>query len=205
LGKSQRPIFNALGVRVTRGTRWSLWLSNVVCKTAFPLVFDLTNRVRTFAETRRISRMKWGRSKSPHGRVPKTSGYCWRTYFNGLRPTFLHGIFQALYVRRSCIRGEISGSSEFANSIPPFLGQSHLSRKQPFFATAPFSHQTTRSDFSEGFGVLTARRVRDITSPSSRRVYHGTDSSPPTPELEVGAVGGSLRGMLSTDRGPCKG
>jgi hypothetical protein len=34
--------------------------------------------------------------------------------------------------------------------------------KPPFFATAPFSHQTTRSDFIEGFGVLTTARVRDI-------------------------------------------
>ena len=32
----------------------------------------------------------------------------------------LHGIFQALYVRRSRIRGEISGSSGFANSIGGF-------------------------------------------------------------------------------------
>jgi hypothetical protein len=47
LVKSRRPIFNALGVPVTGGTRWSLRLSNVVCKTAFPCVFDLTNRVRT--------------------------------------------------------------------------------------------------------------------------------------------------------------
>jgi hypothetical protein len=53
----------------------------------------------------------------------KRRGYCWRIYFNGLSPTFLHGIFQALYVRRSCLRGEISGSSEFANSIPPFWGR----------------------------------------------------------------------------------
>jgi hypothetical protein len=45
LVKSRRPIFNALGVPVTRGTWWSLRLSNVVCKTAFPCVFDLTNRV----------------------------------------------------------------------------------------------------------------------------------------------------------------
>ncbi len=45
LVKSRCPIFNALGVRVMRGTPWSLWLSDVVCKTAFPRVFDLTNRV----------------------------------------------------------------------------------------------------------------------------------------------------------------
>jgi hypothetical protein len=37
--------------------------------------------------------------------------------FQCLRLTLLHGISQALYIRRSCIRGEISGSSGFANSI----------------------------------------------------------------------------------------
>jgi hypothetical protein len=68
------------------------------------------------------------------------------------RWTFLHGIFYALYVRRSCIQGEISGFSEFANGIPPF------------FAIQPFSHKTTRSDCIEGFGLLTVRRVRHITS-----------------------------------------
>jgi hypothetical protein len=35
-------------------------------------------------------------------------------------------------------------------------------RKPPFFATQPFSHKTTRSDFIEGFGLLTVRRVRHI-------------------------------------------
>ena len=38
--------------------------------------------------------------------------------------------------------------------------------KPPFFVTAPFSHNTTRSDFIEGGGLLTVRRVRHITSPS---------------------------------------
>jgi hypothetical protein len=45
LVKSRCPIFNALGMRITRGTPWSLWFSNVVRKTAFPRIFDLTNRV----------------------------------------------------------------------------------------------------------------------------------------------------------------
>ena len=34
-----------LGMRVTRSTPWPPWLSNLVCKTAFPRLFDLTNRV----------------------------------------------------------------------------------------------------------------------------------------------------------------
>ena len=43
-GKSRWPIFNALGVRVTRGVPRSLWPSNVVCMTALPRIFELTNR-----------------------------------------------------------------------------------------------------------------------------------------------------------------
>jgi hypothetical protein len=46
----------------------------------------------------------------------KRLGYCWRTYFNA-KADLRRGIFYALYVRRDCIRGEISGSSGFANSI----------------------------------------------------------------------------------------
>jgi hypothetical protein len=49
------------------------------------------------------------------------------------------------------------------------FGTPHPSRKRPFFATAAFSHTTTYSDCREWFQVLTARRVRDITSPSSWR------------------------------------
>jgi hypothetical protein len=48
-------------------------------------------------------------------------GYCWPTYFNPRRPTFLHEIFQAHYAQRSCKRSEISGSSGLANSIGWFL------------------------------------------------------------------------------------
>ena len=36
----------------------------------------------------------------------------------------------------------------------------------PIFATAAFSHKTTRSDFIAWLGLLTAHCVRDITAPS---------------------------------------
>jgi hypothetical protein len=42
-------------------------------------------------------------------------------------------------------------------------------KKRRFFATTPFSHNTTRSDFIAGCGLLTDGRVRDITSS-----YQGT-------------------------------
>ena len=41
-------------------------------------------------------------------------------------------------------------------------------RTLPDFATASFSNKTTLSDFIEEFGLLTARRVRHIRSPSWR-------------------------------------
>lgn len=45
LGKSRRAIFNAMGVSVTKGRFRSPRPPNVVSKTTFPRVLDLTNRV----------------------------------------------------------------------------------------------------------------------------------------------------------------
>jgi hypothetical protein len=58
----------------------------------------------------------------------------------------------------------IFGDWRFAHTTRPTF---FSCRFPPYFATAPFSHTTTRSAFMEGSGVLTARRVRDITSLSS--------------------------------------
>src|SRR6266705_2602612 len=49
------------------------------------------------------------------------------------------------------------------NFAPPLRGC--CLQKPPIFETALFSHNITRSDCIAGFGLLTARRVRDITSP----------------------------------------
>ena len=70
---------------------------------------------------------------------------------------FCIGFSKLLCRKRRHRRGTSFGTSEFANSIPPY------------FATAPFSHKTTGSDFIEGFGLLTAHCVRHITSSSSWR------------------------------------
>jgi hypothetical protein len=79
--------------------------------------------------------------------IPNTTGYCWRTYFNPLRPIFRYGISQALYVRRSCIQGETSGSSEFANSIRPFF-------ETLFCTCVVLHHATTRTERSDkGIGT----------------------------------------------------
>jgi hypothetical protein len=45
LGKSRRAISNAVGVSVTKGIFRSPRPPNVVSKTSFPRVLDLTNRV----------------------------------------------------------------------------------------------------------------------------------------------------------------
>jgi hypothetical protein len=52
----------------------------------------------------------------------------------------------------------------------------------PFFATTAFSHNTTRADFMEGLGLLTAARVRDIRFPLSWRpasADHGHEAKLP--------------------------
>ena len=48
------------------------------------------------------------------------------------------------------------------------LFDKHLERrkKRPFYETVLVSHSTTRSDFIERVELLTARRIRHITSPS---------------------------------------
>jgi hypothetical protein len=45
LGKSRRSISNAMGGEFHQRNVLDLWLSNVVCKTTVPRVFELTNRV----------------------------------------------------------------------------------------------------------------------------------------------------------------
>ncbi len=55
---------------------------------------------------------------------------------------------------------EMDCSSGFANSTRTFNETKLAVSKMPFFATAPFSHNTTRSDCITGLGVLTAGRDR---------------------------------------------
>ena len=53
--------------------------------------------------------------------VPKTEGYCWRTYFNAIKPRFLPRLLQGLVcLQRSNMRGKIFDAYEFANSIRRF-------------------------------------------------------------------------------------
>jgi hypothetical protein len=49
-------------------------------------------------------------------------------------------------------------------------GEKPCLKKRPFFATAPFSHNTIRSNFIEGLGLLTTARVGDIRFPLSWRL-----------------------------------
>jgi hypothetical protein len=53
-------------------------------------------------------------------------------------------------------------------STPSIFDKARIMGKRRF-ATVPFSYNTTRSDFIEGVGLLTAGGVRHITSPLSWR------------------------------------
>jgi hypothetical protein len=61
-----------------------------------------------------------------------------------------------------------SGFVQALLSRPSIFDKAGIMGKRSF-ATVPFSHNTTRSDFIEGFGLLTAGGVRHITSPLSWR------------------------------------
>jgi hypothetical protein len=71
---------------------------------------------------------------------------------------------------------------KLSSQKPPFLVRPTHPGNDRFFATVPFSHTTTRSDFIEECWMLTVRRVRDITSSSSRRpasADHGHEATLP--------------------------
>ena len=80
-----------------------------------------------------------------------------------LRSTSRHVVFSAFEHWRGLI--SLLGSPKNLR-----FWDSHPYRKRPYFATAAFSHNTTRSDFIEGLGLLTAARVRYIRFPLSWRL-----------------------------------
>src|SRR4030095_11186444 len=68
------------------------------------------------------------------------------------------------------IQSCFSASFSLTQQSPSVFGTAHPLRRRPYFATAAFSHNTTRSDFIEGLGLLTAARVKYIRFPLSWRL-----------------------------------
>jgi hypothetical protein len=88
--------------------------------------------------------------------------------FHPLGPTFLdrhlHGPVPS---KKACAKLNFR-LCRVRQQYPSVFGTLPPSRKRPYFATAAFSHNTTRSDFIEGLGLLTTSRLRRITSSSWR-------------------------------------
>ena len=84
------------------------------------------------------------------------------------------GFARFLYLQQWHMRGPIFGTGGFANSI------------RPFFATAPVVHNTIRSAFIAGAGLLTTRRARRIRSPGlAVMAFTVQEASPEDAKVEL--------------------
>jgi hypothetical protein len=73
----------------------------------------------------------------------------------------------ARLLRQSCEAGAREHSIRFMLylALPHYPLDEATRNNRPFFLIVPCSHNTTRSNFSAGVGLLTVRRVRDIMAP----------------------------------------